>query len=65
MAPNNKLTCVNSKPQIQVLSPKIRLKIKCNVCKKPYLKELLKKHMRISHASVKIPKKKIRKERQG
>ena len=64
MAPNNKLAYVNAKPQIQFLSPEMRLKIKCNVCKKPYLKELLKKHMRLSHAIVKIPKKKIRKKRQ-
>ena len=61
---DNNFVSVNSrlpKPQIPILQSLIKLKIKCKICKKPFMKELLKKHMRISHSNVKIPVKKVNK----
>ena len=46
-------------PKKKILSSRKGLKIKCKVCQKAFLRELLKKHMRIAHSNVKIPQKKF------
>ena len=47
-------------PQKKVLPIRTELKIKCKLCKKSFFRELLKKHMKISHPNYKISNKNIK-----
>ena len=38
----------------EVASPRKELKVKCTICEKSFFRELMKKHMRVSHPGVKI-----------
>ena len=51
MDPNNNFTYDIEKP---TLSTKMHLKVKCELCQKHFFRELMKKHMQVSHPDVKI-----------
>ena len=43
----------------QVISPRKELKVKCGICKKSFFRELMKKHMKVSHPGIKKASKKF------